>query len=64
MDTLTVRTYQGEEDYWRIRAFLREVFLRNDRRRIAWQTSNFDYWRWHMFENVGIVDALEQAIYI
>lgn len=59
-----MRAYSGDEDYWKIREFLREVFLCNNRRRIAWLTSNFDYWRWHMVENVGLVDSLEEAIFI
>jgi GNAT superfamily N-acetyltransferase len=47
----TMRIYQGEEDYWRIRAFLREVFLLNDRRELSWQAARLDYWRWHVVEN-------------
>ena len=35
--TLTMRPYRGEDDYWRIRAFLRDVFLLNDRRELCWQ---------------------------
>lgn len=44
---LTNRGYAGEEDYWRIRAFLRDVFLGNERRERSWQVYRFDYWRWH-----------------
>ena len=40
------------DDYWRIRAFLREVYLVNDRRELCWQTYRFDYWRWHAVENI------------
>ena len=48
-----MRGYQDESDYWRIRDFLRRVFLLNDRRELSWQTYRFDYWRWHGIENLG-----------
>lgn len=47
MMELSKRRYESEEDYWRIRAFLRDVFLRNGRRERSWQAYRFDYWRWH-----------------
>jgi ribosomal protein S18 acetylase RimI-like enzyme len=50
---LTMRPYQTDEDYWRIRTFLREVFLLNDWREFSWQAYRFDYWRWHGIENMG-----------
>jgi mycothiol synthase len=50
---LTMRKYRDEDDYWRIRAFLRHLFLRNDRRELSWQVYRFDYWRWHGIENLG-----------
>ncbi len=60
----TLRSYQNEDDYWAIRAFLREVYMRNHRHELGWQASRFDYWRWHMVENVRIVDALEKAVFL
>ena len=50
---LALRTAQKEDDYWRIRDFLREVFLLNGRRELSWQAYRFDYCRWHGFENMG-----------
>jgi mycothiol synthase len=50
--TLTSRPYQSETDYWRIRDFLRRVFLANDRREWSWQAYRWDYWRWHVNENI------------
>jgi GNAT superfamily N-acetyltransferase len=50
---LTLRKYQNEDDFWRIRAFLRQVFLLNNRRALSWQVARFDYWRWHGVENCG-----------
>jgi GNAT superfamily N-acetyltransferase len=48
-----MRRYEYDDDYWRIRDFLREVFLLNGRRERSWQTYRFDYWRWHGIENMG-----------
>lgn len=42
--TLTVRNYQSENDYHQIRAFLREVFIRNDRWEKSWHVNRWDYW--------------------
>jgi len=47
------RNYQTEEDYWRIRQFLREVSLLNDRHDYAWPLLRWDYWRWHGNENIS-----------
>lgn len=47
-----LRPYQIEEDYWRIRQFLREVSLLNDRRDFSWSLLRWDYWRWHVNENI------------
>ena len=41
-----MRTYRDEDDYWRLRAFLREVFLLNNRQETSWQTARLDYWRY------------------
>jgi mycothiol synthase len=47
-----MRNYQAEEDYWRIRAFLRKVFIQNDRHDFSWSLLRWDYWRWHVNENI------------
>jgi GNAT superfamily N-acetyltransferase len=44
--------YQGEDDYWRIRQFLREVSLLNDRHDYAWPLLRWDYWVWHINRNI------------
>jgi mycothiol synthase len=49
---LTTRPYQGEGDYWRIRAFLRELLPLNNYREVGWHVVRFDYWRWHGAENI------------
>lgn len=50
--TLKMRAYQNEKDYWRIREFLRDLYWLNGRRELAWQAYRFDYWRWHVNENI------------
>jgi mycothiol synthase len=60
---LTMRPYQNEDDYWRIRAFLREVFLFNDRRELSWQAYRFEYWRWHGVANLGH-GSLEEGVFL
>jgi mycothiol synthase len=45
---LTMQPYQNEDDYWRIRNFLREIFLLNNGS--IEQDSHvalLDHWRWH-----------------
>lgn len=43
---LTMRCYHDEEDYWRIREFLRQVMLFNNRRELSWHVARLDYWWW------------------
>jgi mycothiol synthase len=61
--TLKMRNYHDEDDYWRIRVFLRKVFLLNGRRDLSWQADRFDYWRWHGIENLGH-GQLEKNVFI
>jgi GNAT superfamily N-acetyltransferase len=46
------RPYQGEEDYWYIREFLREVSMHNIRHDFSWPLLRWDYWRWHVNDNI------------
>lgn len=41
------RLMQCEDDFWRIRNFLREVFLLTDRINLDNHVALFDHWRWH-----------------
>jgi len=50
---LAQQTYRGEEDFWEIRQFLRDVFLWNDRSQFSWTAARLDYWRWHVIANCG-----------
>lgn len=53
MSVLHMRAYAGDDDYWRIRAFLRVLFLRNARREVCWHVVRWDYWRWPGVEGWG-----------
>jgi mycothiol synthase len=64
MKQLTVRQYQTEDDYWRIRAFLRNVFVRNNRRQTSWQVARLDYWRWFGVEIIEPYDWEHNGIFI
>jgi GNAT superfamily N-acetyltransferase len=51
--------YQDENDYWRIRQFLRQVSLLNDRHDFAWSLLRWDYWVWHVNKNIFHFDLQE-----
>jgi len=61
---LLMRSYQGEEDYWRMRSFLREVFLLNGRHELCWHVARLDYWRWHFIENCQVCSPLDKVTWI
>lgn len=48
----THQAYQVDDDYWEFRAFLREIYLANQRDDSTWQVGRADYWRY--FVNVQI----------
>lgn len=50
---LAMRRYEREDDYWAIRQFLRDVYLRNDRTEHSWPAARLDWWRWHGIMNIG-----------
>jgi mycothiol synthase len=57
----SMRNYQTAEDYWCVRGFLREVSLLNDRRDFSWSLLRWDYWCWHINENIFHL-KLEDAV--
>lgn len=61
--SLIKREYQCEDDFWRIRVFLREVFLQNGRRMFSWPVARWDYWRWHGIMNLHD-GTLEQGVFL
>ena len=47
--------YQTEDDFWRMRAFLRHVFVLNNQRETSWHVARLDYARWHSCLNCAHV---------
>jgi len=39
---LTMRPFRNEEDFWRVRNFLREIFLLYDRIERGWNVARLD----------------------
>ncbi len=63
MAQFTTRKYYSEDDFWRIRDFLWEVFLLNDRHMLCWPVFRWDYWRWHGILNLRD-GSLERDVYL
>ena len=61
---LTMRPYANEDDFWCIRAFLRQTFLLHGGREYNWHVSRLDYWRGHLLSNCQEVDALDGLVYL
>lgn len=57
------RSYQTEDDFWRMREFLRQVFLLNQRLERSWHVARLDYTRWHVCLNCAGV-RLEDVTYL
>jgi len=61
---LSMRRYENEADFWRIRNFLREAWLFNDCREHCWHVAWLDYWRWHAIENLQACGPLSEVVFI
>ncbi len=57
----TMRNYRDENDYWRIRQFLREVMILNGLQEFSWSVMRLDYWRGHLIANCQSSDPLEKV---
>jgi ribosomal protein S18 acetylase RimI-like enzyme len=57
------RPYETEDDFWRMREFLRQVFLLNNRLERSWHVARLDYARWHSCLNCANV-RLEEVAYL
>jgi mycothiol synthase len=57
------RPYQTEDDFWRMREFLRQVFMLNGRREWSWHVARLDYARWHCCLNCAHV-TLDEVAYL
>jgi len=58
---MILRDFNNEDDYWRIRNFLREVFLLNDRLEPDTHVANLDHWRWHYILTCRETEPVEQV---
>lgn len=50
-----------ETDFWRIRNFLREIFLLNGRVESSWHVARWDYWRWHYIMTCQVFESYEKV---
>ncbi|OGO08389.1 MAG: hypothetical protein A3K46_06395 [Chloroflexi bacterium RBG_13_60_9] len=57
------RPYQSEDDFWRMREFLRRVLLLNGRLERSWHVARLEYARWHSMANCAGV-RLEEVAYL
>lgn len=60
--TPTLRHCDNEEDFFRARNFLREVFLLNGRLEHSWNVARLDYWRWHFIRTCHVCESLEKGM--
>lgn len=60
----TMRRYKDENDYWRIRQFLREVMIANGLREFSWSVMRLDYWRYFGMNNIHPFATLPEIIFI
>ncbi len=58
---LIIRPCQDEDDYFRVRNFLRQVFLLNNRLEHSWHVARLDYWRWHFIATCQATPPFEQV---
>jgi mycothiol synthase len=59
----TMRPYRNEDDYWVIRRFLRDVYVRNGRAEHSWLPQRLDYWRFFGMPVLGD-GALETDVFL
>ncbi|MBN2386072.1 MAG: GNAT family N-acetyltransferase [Anaerolineales bacterium] len=60
----TLRNYRDENDYWRIRQFLREVMIANGLRALSWSVQRLDYWRFFGMNHVHPGEVLPRIIFL
>jgi mycothiol synthase len=64
MMKLILRNYQDEDDYWRIRQFLREVMLLNGLREWSWGVARLDYWHFFGMNSIHPFAPLPEIIFL
>lgn len=58
---LSMRPYENEEDYWRMRQFLRQVMVLNGRREYSWHVARLDYWWYFINADLLKIDPAESV---
>ena len=61
--TRSFRRYASEADFWRMREFLRRVFVLNGMRERSWHVARLDYARWHTCLNCAEV-TLDEVTFL
>jgi GNAT superfamily N-acetyltransferase len=59
-----LRNYRDENDYWRIRQFLREVMSLNNLREFSWSVPRLDYWRFFGMNTIHPFANLPEIIFL
>jgi mycothiol synthase len=59
-----MRTYRDENDYWRIRQFLREVMTLNGLRMFSWSVQRLDYWRFFGMNHVQPDEEFPKIVFL
>ncbi|MFH2038063.1 MAG: GNAT family N-acetyltransferase [Chloroflexota bacterium] len=60
---LNMQSYKNDDDYWRMRQFLRQMMLRNGRREFSWHVARLDYWWWFINKSIEKI-KLEENVFI
>jgi mycothiol synthase len=61
---LVQRNLRDDNDYWRIRQFLREVLVLNDLREFSWCVPRLDYWRFFGMNSIHPFASLSEIIFL
>ena len=59
---MKLHPYQTEEDYWRVRNFLRDVFMLNDRLENSWHVARLDHWRYHFIDTCHVIELVSSGM--
>jgi len=58
---IAYRPFQSEDDFWRMRALLRQALVLNHYREISWSVARLEYARWHTCLNCANLTLNEVA---
>ncbi len=61
---ISMRPFQRENDFWRIRNFLRDAFLLNERSEHSWPVARLDHWRWHLILTCHLHESVNAVTFI